>query len=213
MMPPYPAWDHSQWTEYFSGDLTNSVNNDIAPLLPSALFGIPRQFFPYIEYLGGLVFGPSGGRNLSSTPLAKRFLDVWMSRIDPRYSQQSDHLLEMWRHGLIHTYKPKVLQHPASNRLLGWLSYSGPQTVPPGIYRPLDFTVSLRHLEIVVNPKGDLDWLPVSIDCLVTDLSKVLELLATEVSSEYQAGGTALLNQLSNAALSLEQPTPSQSPW
>jgi hypothetical protein len=77
----------------------------------------------------------------------------------------------------------------------------------------LDFQVALRHLNVVVNPKGDLDWLPVSIDCLVDDLLRVLSLLASDVISEHQAGGNTLLCQLRTAAMFLQQPTQSQLAW
>jgi hypothetical protein len=56
---PDPTWDHARWIEYLRNDLAKSVDSDVRPLLARlGSFGIPRQFFPYVEYLAGLVLGP-----------------------------------------------------------------------------------------------------------------------------------------------------------
>jgi hypothetical protein len=210
MMPPFAYWGYAEWIDYYRGDLTTSVRNDVRPLVASdALFGVPRQFFPYVEYLSGLVFGPApGGRNLATTARATDFLTRFMSRVDPLYGKHARLLLEMWRHGLVHTYKPKMLKS-GSGRLLGWLSYRGPRkeaTGPNGQILGVAGTISHLTLRVDPNPAGNLDHLPVEIGSLVDDLEAVLQLIAADLDGERLAGGGPLLGKMRAAAEFLEQP-------
>lgn len=213
MIPPDSTWSHEEFATYCERELAGLVDIAITPLMPHGLFGVPRQFFPYIEYLSGLVYGPDHAKNkLATTDLARRFLEDWMGQIDPGYRHRSQHLIEMFRHGLIHTFKPKVLSHPSSKRLLGWFSYPGPRSVSAAKYGPLDFDAPFKHLEIIVNPNRELDWLPLSIVCLIDDLKSVLKLLASELRKQKSTGGS-LLKNMQAAAEFLEQPTPTKHAW
>jgi len=102
--------------------------------------GRPRQFFPYVEYLSGLVFGPKGSGNLGTTTHALDFLTQFMNRVDLLYGQYAKILIHMWRHGLIHTYKPKVLQAASGGasvgRVMSVLVPTFQPTSPHGVRSP-----------------------------------------------------------------------------
>jgi hypothetical protein len=125
MSRPQASWGHPEWIDYFRHTMTESVRTDVRHLLSSrGAFGVPRQFFPHVEYLSGLVFGPvPTGHNLSDTARTEQFLDQYLGRVDPLYRRHRRVLLGMWRHGVIHTYQPKLLTN--GTRLLDWLSYQG----------------------------------------------------------------------------------------
>jgi hypothetical protein len=207
MIPPDPAWGHAEWVVYFQGDLTNSVQHDVRPLIQSGgLFGVPRQFFPYVEYLSGLVFGPARAGTLGTTSHARDFLMQFMNRVDPLYGLHAQLLIHMWRHGLIHTYKPKMLQ-AASGRLIGWSSYVGPRTNATG------GTITLSHLTPYINSRENHDLFPVSINCLVDDLEQVIHLIASDLQNEQTTGGGALLNNMRAAAQLIAQPVSVDFTW
>src|ERR1700722_1965733 len=119
MRPPDRPWRYPAWISYSRTDLITSVQNDTRPLMATqGSFGVPRQVFPYIEYLSGLVYGPvppmpNTKQSLASTTWAKKFLGDYMA--DPLYRQHRDILLAMWRHGLVHRYQPIPLQSKSTS--------------------------------------------------------------------------------------------------
>lgn len=210
MPVPDPGWSYPEWINYFRSDLATSVQNDLRPLLATkGSFGVPRQFFPYIEYLSGLVYGPVPPRpkqkpSLADTTWAKNFLRDFMA--DPLYGQHRDMLLDMWRHGLIHRYQPKALEHATSHRKIGWLSYFGSRNNsneehPPG--RKL----VVSHLTPWVDLAGQLDYFPVCIPEVVGDLGKAIEEIAKRLEAEQVArAGSLLLSNMRAAAAFIANP-------
>jgi hypothetical protein len=193
MPAPDPNWGYAEWINYFRCDLMTSVQNDIRPLIATkGSFGAPRQFFPYIEYLSGLVFGPVGGNKLANSTYATNFLQQYMKRIDPLYGKYAEILLKMWRHGLIHRYQPKVLKSSKSHRQIGWLSYFGTRTNSREEHPPGNWIV-VSHLTPWTDPANKLDLFPVCIPELVTDLEKVIEMIAAGLAAEQAAGTIGLL--------------------
>ncbi len=133
---PKPTWGYPEFINYLRQNLAGSVETDVRPLLARrGAFGVPRQFFPYIEYLSGLVFGPASVKDLGTTAHAEQFLVQYMTS-EPLYGTHAWLLLNMWRHGTIHTYKPKLLEDPVKGRRLGWMSYYGPRKNATGSRRP-----------------------------------------------------------------------------
>jgi hypothetical protein len=200
-----PTWDHPQWINYFRNDLAQSVNHDVRQLLPAqGSFGVPRQFFPYIEYLSGLVYGPISADMLSNGPRAEQFLAQHMP-MEPLYGTQARLLINMWRHGTIHRYQPKVLQNADGSRRLGWLSYYGTRTNQD---RPLASgpAMTVSHLTIWRSQTDTLDYLPVCIECLVDDLDAAIENIAVLLENEQTTGGTALRDNMQNAAQVIHTP-------
>jgi hypothetical protein len=214
MPAPDPKWGYAEWINYFRRDLMPSVRNDIRPLIATqGSFGAPRQFFPYIEYLSGLVFGPAGGHNLANTTHATHFLQQYMNQIDPLYGKHADILLKMWRHGLIHRYQPKVLKSSTSHRQIGWLSYFGTRTSSREEHPPGNWIV-VSHLTPWIDPANKLDFFPVCVPELVNDLEKVIEMIATKLVAE-QATGTSgpLLANMQAAANFLSIPETDSLTW
>ncbi len=202
MSRPQATWGRAEWIGYFRNTMMESVRTDIRHLLASqGAFGVPRQFFPHVEYLSGLVFGPVGGHNLGSTRHADRFLDEYLGEIDVLYRQHRQILLAMWRHGVIHTYQPKLLAN--ATRQLDWFSYQGARVNAQVVLPNLSLTVS--HLTPVVG-SGTVDLFPVANNCLVDDLEATLRLVVSRLEAEQGAGGNALVDNMRRAAQHLAQP-------
>ena len=213
MPAPDPKWGYPNWITYFRSDLLTSVRNDIWPLIATqGSFGSARQFFPYIEYLSGLVFGQVGGGKLANTMSAIRFLQQYMYKVDPLYGLHAEILLEMWRHGLIHRYQPIVLKSSISSREIGWLSYFGKRANskeehPPGKW------IEVSHLTPWPDPANKLDLFPVCIPKLVADLEKVIKIIATELVAEQAIRSPNLLPKMQDAATFLATPKTVKVSW
>jgi hypothetical protein len=112
----------------------------------------------------------------------------------------------MWRHGVIHTYRPKVVANAA--RQLGWLSYPGVRTGARVELLAGD-EMTVWHLT-PHRAAGTLDHFPVANNCLVGDLDRVLELIACDLEAEQGAGGTTLLVNMRDATMGegLTRPQP-----
>ena len=209
--PPDPAWDYDDWISYFRGDLMSSVAHDVKPLVSSGgLFGVPRQFFPYVEYLSGLVLGPATQDKFSTTSQVRTFLKTWMNRVDHRYESHADLLLAMWRHGLVHAYKPKVLAGP-SGRRISWASFDEGRT----LVRPFrgQEAATFTHLVPFLDPTGPSDVFPVSIFALVEDLEAILGIVAGDIERERDTGHRTLGAKLKEAATFLATPVPVDFTW
>lgn len=66
-------------------------------------FGIPRQIFCYIDFLGAIAYRNIKGEDGASTRKATRFLNEYFQE---NYSKFADMLIAMWRHGTVHNFKP-----------------------------------------------------------------------------------------------------------
>lgn len=198
------AWDHQQWIYYFRNDLAKSVDNDVRPLLAcQGSFGIPRQFFPYIEYLAGLVLGPLKGKGdeLSDSGRAVDFMKAYM----PNYGACGWLLIHMWRDGTVHRYQPKTLEDGAGARRLGWLSYYGARTDHEDTL-PIDVKATISHLKVWKNLNGTLDYLPVCMQSLVEDLDVIIKGVADLVENEKNVCGATLITNMRDAASIIRKP-------
>lgn len=209
MSRPQASWGHAEWIDYFRGPMMRSIETDIRHLLTTGgSFGVPRQFFPHVEYLSGLVFGPVGGRNLSDGAQAEQFLDKYLGQIDPLYRLHRRILMLMWRHGVIHTFQPKFLTN--GTRQLDWLSYpDGRANAQVQIHADV---ITVSHLTPYVGAKT-LDLFPVANKCLVDDLEAAVRRIVTDLEAEAAAGGaTPLLQNMQDAANHLAQPVAGNPP-
>ena len=66
-------------------------------------FGISRQVFSYIDYLGALAFTGKCGTNT-----AVAYMEKYFTRANPIYAGKCKILHAMWRHGTVHEYDPQV---------------------------------------------------------------------------------------------------------
>jgi len=174
--------------EYLQGDLKQSIRNDIYPILQpekeeGGYFGVACLVLCYLDFLGALYRGYGGdifaknkkfpqGRKKIATP--RKTLDFIMDilgSVDCHYKDHdnADLLYEMYRHGTVHLYAPKVLKR--NGRELRWLLYKGHREARKIVDGR---ALKLRHMQPI---EGDAvsDWLPVSINCLYDDLNAAID--------------------------------------
>lgn len=94
---------------YLENNIRTSIINDVKTVaiyhsrrykdISAGHFGIPRQVFCYVDYLGFVAFG---GR--SSTKRAEKFIKKYFPS---NYHPFAELLYSMWRHGTVHEYEPK----------------------------------------------------------------------------------------------------------
>lgn len=215
---PDPAWGLSGWIDYFSKDLKHSIKTDVDPLVPTlGLFGVPRQFFCYVDYLGALWEGPTtstvsrkaaqGIKDLATTAKAISVLQGVFGKVYAPYATQAKNLVNMYRHGLVHSYAPKVLKRNSDGEGLAWLSYAGPRSCPYG-------PTTLTHLLVYKpNPALPLSNLPVSITCLAEDLRLALDQVVAELQAEAAAGVTTRIDKMRATAAELAVPATGPFTW
>jgi hypothetical protein len=133
-----------------------------------------------------------------------------MSRVDPHYATHADLLLQMWRHGLVHTYKPKVLAGP-SGRQIVWSSFDEGRTLTRA-FRGHE-SVTLTHLAPFIDPNGTTDVFPVSICGLVEDLEGILGVVAGDIEIERGSGHRTLAANMKAAATLLATPISVDFTW
>jgi hypothetical protein len=76
---------------------------------------ISRQVFCYVDYLGALA---SNGEN--STKNAVAYMERYFTRANPAYKDKCKLMYNMWRHGTVHEYDPKVFASQANGFRLRW---------------------------------------------------------------------------------------------
>jgi hypothetical protein len=76
---------------------------------------ISRQVFCYVDYLGALA---ANGEN--STKNAVAYMERYFTRANPAYSGKCNLMYNMWRHGTVHEYDPKVFVSAAGGFRLRW---------------------------------------------------------------------------------------------
>jgi hypothetical protein len=76
---------------------------------------ISRQVFCYIDYLGALA-----GNGKNSTDSAVSYMETYFVRVNDDYRDKSRLMYEMWRHGTVHEYDPKVFESKSHGFELRW---------------------------------------------------------------------------------------------
>lgn len=103
-------------------DILNSIDTDL--LLPlrthekegqGGFLSISRQVFCYIDYLGAL---STNGENTSKNAVA--YMEKYLVRANSQYAGKSDLMYNMWRHGTVHEYDPKIFRSEAKQFRLRW---------------------------------------------------------------------------------------------
>jgi len=96
--------------DYLKDHVRVSIINDVRDIAlyhsrhykgkQAGFFGVPRQVFCYIDYLGYVAYG---GKN-KNTINAVNFIEEFFPGI---YKDYAGLLYSMWRHGTVHQYEPK----------------------------------------------------------------------------------------------------------
>jgi hypothetical protein len=104
--------------------LLQTIENDIVAALVlheerqlGGFYRIPRQVFCYVDYLGALCKGPP-----AATEKAMFFMDTYLATIDRRYKKFDRLIYEIWRHGTVHEFDPKRLEHTGKKYTIGTLA-------------------------------------------------------------------------------------------
>lgn len=105
---PYDAC-YMNAIQYLKKEVRKSIINDILDIAKyhsrpdkkkeAGFYSVPRQVFCYVDYLGHLAYG-----NGYTTEHAERFIREYFPK---NYRGYAELLYSMWRHGTVHTYKPK----------------------------------------------------------------------------------------------------------
>lgn len=167
---------------YLKGDLLKSIRNDVDPILrhgpkTGGFFAVTRLVLCYVDYLGALANGWPHGcnferwRHRDTTTPAIAFLANYFPENDSPYKKRPRLIYNIYRHGTVHLYAPKVVRRGKRGKRLGWLVYRGrrkARTKVGGTY------INVTHLEPIKNPvpsRKNVDFLlPVSINALRDDL-------------------------------------------
>ena len=173
MLAEIAEWKESQ---PYLKVLRDTISGDVRPLLltpGSAPFAVFREAMSYVDHLGHLYSGKEkvGERFLS-------FLRGPLARVYDGYSKRAEELYQMYRNGPVHEFQPKVLENDSGERL-GWLSYRGNRTsqnLP-------SFGILVTHLVPSRSSTPLLYWLPVSLDCLLDDLERAIDVFGSDNNS------------------------------
>lgn len=170
-MPLTKNMNNNEICKYLEFDLKKSIFNDVQPIIQpcskeGGYFGVPRLILCYIDHLGALYKGYNGKehneRKIISEPFkAKAFIEDVLGKVHPFYNKYGIFLYEMYRHGTVHLYQPKIFFND-QNEKLSWVTYKGPRE-----------TVSeygkIQHMK--PNEFKTKNWIfPISINCLFYDL-------------------------------------------
>ena len=174
-MPLKPSMTLKEAKEFLQGDLKQSIENDIRPILQpekeeGGYFGVTVLVLCYVEFLGALYDGKKGG---NTTNKSVRFIKEVLGSVDSQYrlADNARLLHDMYRHGTVHLYAPKVLKSKRSRRELRWFLYKGHREARKIVDRR---ALKLRHMQPIESDAVS-DWLPVSINCLYDDLRAAID--------------------------------------
>jgi len=180
-----------QIRSFLKKELAPQIKLEIKPLLykgqrGGGYFGVTRQILCMVDFLGALYCGykgekyPNGSRKISTSTKALRYLKEMMgNNIDSGYRICGDELYAMYRHGLVHLYQPRMI-FQKNSRTLKWFAYKGRRSRKKIIANSnigKRAFHNVRHLKITADPLNIIqDYLPISINCLYTDLLESVDL-------------------------------------
>ena len=111
---------------YLKGCIRGSIVSDVINVAKlhslcggtcAGWFGIPRQVFCYVDFLGSIAYNniPSFNEDGASTRKAVRFIKEFFPKC---YRSYANLLIAMWRHGTVHNFKPFVFYTVKGNKKL-----------------------------------------------------------------------------------------------
>jgi hypothetical protein len=146
-------------------------------------FGISRQVFSYIDYLGALACNGTCGMNNAVWYMEKYFI-----RTDSAYTGKCKLLYSMWRHGTVHEYDPQVFVSGKHGFVLRW-----------GANNTSRLTNRKWHLKCLcrASTPNSYNWF-INLFELVDDLKNSVERFIQDLSNEeYLRKVTRNFNKLS----------------
>ena len=158
--------------KHLENDVLTAIKNDLIVVLEfherqqsGGFHSIPREVFCYIDYVATLCYGSASSKN------ATQFIEQYLGKIDSRYEQYGKLLYEMWRHGTVHEFDPKILKHSTEKYYIGWQTNNDS---PPGNRE--------CHLECFkVTEKNDRYLLNINLFQLVDHLVEAIRAFIDEI--------------------------------
>lgn len=175
--------------------LAGTVLADIVPLLNTpggAPHAVAREVFCYVDFLGALYVGTTGGVPTGPDGLAQvgyrfpKYLEDIMGLVYTGYKDMAKTLYQMYRNGTVHQFDPKTLKNQAGE-LLSWMEYRGQRTEPDLLPFPVQHLKKTQHPNrFVAGGNIPLYALPVSTVCLIQDLLASIELFKSGLGNLQQ---------------------------
>lgn len=180
----------SQMRRFLSEELKEQILLEISPILylgqeQGGYFGVTRHILCYIDFLGALYSGYrrenlTEKEDVAMSRKAIRFITEIMKEVDVYYSLNGKLFYEMYRHGLVHLYQPKMFLQKTNGKQLWWLVYKGPREGAK-----VKEVSMIRHIGITSSPNDqNIEYLPVSINCLYYDLIQAIDIYIVKLEKD-----------------------------
>ena len=151
-------------------------------------FVVTRQILCMIDFLGAVYSGYSRiekiqdiknqRERIATTRKAKKFIASFFEPKNLYHKTAIDYLYDIYRHGLVHLYQPRVLKYN-SKKALQWFFYRGSKRFSKtmSIDTPLGKKAfkNVGHLQVLKNPNFKHYYFPIGIDCLYEDFINAVE--------------------------------------
>ena len=155
-------------------EIVNFLNNELIPQTKLEIgnwirprkkqggyFVVARQILCMVDFLGAVYVGyplservhDIDGRRIASSDKAIRFILKFFKPKTTYRNRVVSNLYEMYRHGLVHLYQPKILKISSKKRLL-WFFYRGKRfdrKVEVGTDKGKLIFKNVHHLRILTN--------------------------------------------------------------
>ena len=210
MAPLFKSMSHSDAAEHLRGEVMQVAEREVRPLLElsaTAYFGAALLTMCGIDYVGALYAGWNGHdrRQIATTAKAVDFLTDAVARATglPSYNTHGQHLVEIYRMGLVHLRAPKIFTAP--NRSTAELTWALMDDRAGELIQTPTGPVTANHL-FPVPLSRDRTALPVSVVALHEDFLVSCEWFATQLEHEAGSAATVLIDRWRSTADALAQP-------
>ena len=186
------------------GDMVHFIDNELFPQAKKEIrnwiypnkenggyFVVTRQIFCMVDFLGALYAGyplserrvDTKGVKIATSDKAVNFI---VDFFEPKETYQRSivtQLYNMYRHGLVHLYQPKILKLSSKTRL-AWFFYRGKRNM---VQIKIDTDSgekvfnNVTHLQILNSNNKNVRYLVISIDCLYEDFENAITRYRTKL--------------------------------
>ena len=151
-------------------------------------FVVTRQTLCMVDFLGAVYSGytkteksrdkKDGRERIATTNKAKKFIEKFFKPKSTYHSVAIGYLYDIYRHGLVHLYQPRVLRYN-SKKALQWFFYRGNKR----LYKSMSIDTpqgkkifkNVAYLQVLKNPNLRHYYFPIGIDCLYEDFVSAVE--------------------------------------
>lgn len=158
-------------------------------------FVVTRQILCMVDFLGAVYSGYSkaekdcdkrdGQERISKTNKAKKFIATFFKPRSVYHAAAVSHLYDIYRHGLVHLYQPRVLKYN-SKKALQWFFYRGQKR----FYKRMSIDTpqgkkvfnNVGYLQVLKNSNLKYYYFPIGIDCLYEDFVNAVKLYRDKLS-------------------------------